>query len=81
MIISYDLAWKMKESLDVFKVAIADEAHYLKNTDNKRSSVLVPYLSKRKRIILLTGTPAFARPRELYNLITIIRPDIYTDFK
>ena len=35
----------------------------------------------RKRIFLLTGTPALAKPRELYNLASIIRPDIYINLK
>jgi len=62
-IISYDMAWKMKEQLELFKVAIADEAHYLKNTGSKRSDFLCPFLTSRKRVILLSGTPALARPR------------------
>jgi len=49
--------------LDSFKAVIADEAHYLKNTGNKRSDILTPFLSSRKRVILLTGTPALAKPR------------------
>lgn len=67
--------------LDNFRTVIADEAHYLKNSGNKRSDILTPFLSSRKRVILLTGTPAFARPREIYNLISIIRPDIFVNFK
>lgn len=81
MIVSYDLAWKIKDMLDIFKAVIADEAHYLKNTGNKRSDNLMPYLSSRKRIILLTGTPALAKPREIYNLISIVRPDVFINFK
>ena len=34
-----------------------------------------------RRIILLTGTPAFARPREIFNLVSIIRPDLFGVFK
>ena len=37
LIISYDLAWKMKEVFDHVKIVIADEAHYLKNSDAKRT--------------------------------------------
>ena len=81
LIISYDLAWKMKEMLEPFRIVIADEAHYLKNSGNKRSDNLVPFLSTRKRIILLSGTPALAKPKELYNLLSIIRPDIFINFK
>jgi SWI/SNF-related matrix-associated actin-dependent regulator 1 of chromatin subfamily A len=63
MIVSYDLAWRMKDMFDNVRVVIVDEAHYLKGQDSKRSQVLVPFLSTRKRVVLLTGTPAFARPK------------------
>jgi len=66
--------------LDNYKVAIADEAHYLKNEQAKRSEFLVPYLSSRKRVILLTGTPALAKPKEIFNLISIVRPDVFVNF-
>ena len=32
---------------------------------------------KRKRIFLLTGTPALAKHKELFNLLKILRPDIF----
>jgi SWI/SNF-related matrix-associated actin-dependent regulator 1 of chromatin subfamily A len=67
--------------LEDIKVVIADEAHYLKNSGNKRSDHLMPYLSSRRRIVLLTGTPALAKPREIYNLISIVRPDVFYNFK
>lgn len=63
LIISYELAWKFKEIWADFKMAIVDEAHYLKNSGCKRTDILLPELAKKKRVILLTGTPAFARPR------------------
>lgn len=63
------------------KVAIADEAHYLKNSDAKRTKALTPILCRCKHIILLTGTPALARPRELFSLISIIRPDVFNYFR
>lgn len=67
--------------LESFQIVVADEAHYLKNTGNKRTDTLMPFLSTRKRVILLSGTPALAKPREIYNLLSIVRPDIFTNFK
>ena len=83
LIISYDLASKMSDALDDYKfnMAIVDEAHYLKNGEAKRTENLVPIIRKCKRCILLTGTPAFAKPKELYNLMHILRPEIFTNFK
>ena len=34
-----------------------------------------------KRVLLLSGTPILARPNELYNLVRILRPDIFFSFK
>ena len=76
------MAGKMWEKLDKlnFAIIILDEAHYLKNPQAKRSENLVPICKKSKRVIIQTGTPAFARPRELFNIVAMIRPDIFDDF-
>ncbi len=34
-----------------------------------------------KHVILCTGTPAMARPKELFPLIQIIRPDVFKFFR
>jgi len=43
---SYDLAKNVQQILEtkVFKIAIADEAHYLKTRDAKRTKILSPLL-------------------------------------
>ena len=33
-----------------------------------------------KRLILLSDTPMLARPSELFNLVKMLRPDIFTEF-
>ncbi|EGR31523.1 hypothetical protein IMG5_107420 [Ichthyophthirius multifiliis] len=77
VIISYELCKQYNNYLKTFKIAIADEAHYLKNYQAQRSQLLIPILQNMHHIILLTGTPALAKPKELYNLLSIIRPDIF----
>lgn len=57
-----------------FQVVIADEAHMLKNRKAKRTRAVVPALKAAKRAILLTGTPALARPEELYVLLSALHP-------
>lgn len=84
LIISYDLGARMSEQIQAygkFEMAIADEAYYLKNSDAKRTEQIVPILQSCKRVILLAGTPALARPKEIFNLLHILRPDIFRDFK
>lgn len=83
IIISYDLCTKLHEELAAkkFGVAIADEAHYLKNSQAKRTEYISPLLQDIKHVLLLTGTPALAKPRELFSLLHILRPDIFRYFK
>jgi SWI/SNF-related matrix-associated actin-dependent regulator 1 of chromatin subfamily A len=81
VIFSYEVAAKSIEMLGRFTVVIADEAHYLKNSSAKRTLNLVPFLMSRKRVFLLSGTPALAKPREVFNLIQIARPDIFQSLK
>lgn len=78
----YDLAKRNADAILVqnFQVAIADECHYLKNFQAQRTKVLTPLLQRCKHVVLLSGTPAISRPKELFNLLSIIRPDIFFDF-
>ena len=80
---SYHMATNLEVYLNskYFKVAIADESHYLKNYSAKRTKCLVPFLQKAKRVILLSGTPVVSRPAELYTQLSAIRPDIFNNFK
>ena len=48
-----------------FQVVIVDESHYMKNAKAARSKLLIPFIQNAKRAILLTGTPALARPSEV----------------
>jgi SWI/SNF-related matrix-associated actin-dependent regulator 1 of chromatin subfamily A len=79
---SYELASKRAQDLEDlnFQICIADEAHYLKSRDAKRTKKLMPILSKAKRCILLTGTPILSHPVELYNLLKVLRPEVMTSF-
>ena len=77
IISSYEITSKLTDELTFCQSVICDEAHYLKNPDTSRCKFLVPFLTKKKRVFLLTGTPALAKPRELFNLLNILRPDIF----
>ena len=81
-IFSYDLASKRSNEIEKrsFACPIADEAHYLKSRDAKRSQVLIPILMKSKRTILISGTPILSKPVELYNLMKAVRPDLIPSF-
>ncbi|XP_071937667.1 uncharacterized protein [Coffea arabica] len=67
-IISYDIVPKFQDVLmaSEFKVVIADESHFLKNGQAKRTNATVPILQKAQFVMLLSGTPALSRPIELF---------------
>lgn len=48
-----------------FGVIIVDESHFLKNPKAVRTKTLIPLLTKAKRVLMLSGTPALARPAEV----------------
>ena len=81
-IMSYDLTVKLEDKINEknFKFIIADEAHYLKSPDAKRTKCLMPIIKKSKRVILITGTPILAKPVELFPLLNMLRPDLFKNF-
>uniref|UniRef100_A0A1D1Y6V2 Zinc finger Ran-binding domain-containing protein 3 n=2 Tax=Anthurium amnicola TaxID=1678845 RepID=A0A1D1Y6V2_9ARAE len=78
-IISYDAVQKLHDVLmeSEFKVVIADESHFLKNGQAKRTNASVPILQKAQYAILLSGTPALSRPIELFKQLQALYPDVY----
>ena len=60
-----------------YRCVIADESHYLKNQTTKRSMAVLPLLQKAKHAILLSGTPATSRPKELWPQLCAVRPDLF----
>ncbi|KAG8375916.1 hypothetical protein BUALT_Bualt09G0008800 [Buddleja alternifolia] len=78
-IISYDTVPKLQDILlaSDFKVVIADESHFLKNAQAKRTNASLPILQKAQYVILLSGTPALSRPIELFKQLEALYPDVY----
>lgn len=76
VIASYGLAPKMvqdgKITPGMFQSAIVDESHMLKNKNSIRTKCLLPVLKAARRCVLLSGTPAFARPMELWPQMSIL---------
>ncbi|ANM58864.1 unnamed protein product [Arabidopsis thaliana] len=78
-IVSYDVVTKLDKLLMAldFKVVIADESHFLKNGQAKRTSACLPVIKKAQYAILLSGTPALSRPIELFKQLEALYPDVY----
>ncbi|XP_057292438.1 SWI/SNF-related matrix-associated actin-dependent regulator of chromatin subfamily A-like protein 1 isoform X2 [Hydractinia symbiolongicarpus] len=81
-IISYDMASKLADVIASkrFKVIIADESHLLKNRNAIRTKNIVPIIQKSKRAILLSGTPALSRPKELYTQIAALYKFLFPNY-
>ncbi|XP_073305866.1 uncharacterized protein [Primulina huaijiensis] len=78
-IISYDIVPKLQDILlaSKFQVVIADESHFLKNAQAKRTCASLPILKRAQYTILLSGTPAMSRPIELFKQLEALYPDVY----
>ncbi|WCJ28566.1 SWI/SNF-related matrix-associated actin-dependent regulator of chromatin subfamily A-like protein 1 [Euphorbia peplus] len=78
-IISYDVVPKLQNVLTEtdFKVVIADESHFMKNAQAKRTTASLPVIKKAQYAILLSGTPALSRPIELFKQLEALYPDVY----
>jgi SWI/SNF-related matrix-associated actin-dependent regulator 1 of chromatin subfamily A len=76
VICSYGLAPSMIKNKRIFpgqfKCVIVDESHMLKNKKSQRTQRLLPVLQATSRCVLLSGTPAFARPMELWPQLLIL---------
>jgi len=66
-----------------FKCVIADESHNIKEKTSQRCKLAIPLLLDARRLLLLSGTPALARPVELWAQLHCIDKDLfgsYTNF-
>jgi SWI/SNF-related matrix-associated actin-dependent regulator 1 of chromatin subfamily A len=72
-IISYSELVKLEEELERYPVVIADEAHYLKNLDAKRTKAFHNYIMKKAPdyMMLLSGTPIKNRIPEIFSLLQL----------
>jgi len=66
-----------------FKMVVVDESHMMKNRGANRTRELMQIIKDCKRVVLLSGTPALARPLELYMQVEAVSPGLlssYTEF-
>lgn len=61
-------------------LVIADECHMAKSRTAKRSKALRSLCKGVPCVLALSGTPLVNRPAELYNVLNILRPELYPSF-
>ena len=71
----YEEVPKVLSQLKTSALLIVDEAHYLKNTTTERFRNIFPIVQTdfQKRILLLTGTPIYSYPIDLFALLALCR--------
>ena len=75
-----DIAIDNDESHCLFQCVIADESHNLKQKNSQRSQLALPILQQAQRLLLLSGTPALARPVELWLQAHALAPDLFGNY-
>lgn len=81
LIINYDILDKWMERIlaeGPINLLVADEAHYLKNPNTKRSKLFYGIAADRR--IYCSGTPIVNRPRELFPLVHSLDPEQFPRF-
>lgn len=79
VIINYERLGKWESELArEWDLLIADECHYVKNREAKRTKRL--FELKASRMLFLTGTPIQNRPIELHPIAGHLDPDTFGDF-
>lgn len=63
-----------------FKCVIVDESHNLKEKNSQRCKLAMPLLKGAKRLVLLSGTPALARPVELWTQLHCLNADAFGSY-
>jgi len=78
-IINYDILFDWVSILKQknFQIIITDEAHYYKNNNTKRTKAIKILAKNTSHFIALTGTPITSRPIEFYNLLKILKPNLF----
>lgn len=63
-----------------FRCIIADESHNLKEKKSQRCALAMPILQNAARLLLLSGTPALARPVELWAQLNCLDQNLFGEF-
>lgn len=81
-IVNYDvLQYRMDELQNLeARCIIADEGHYLTNRSAKRTKCTKSLVKKAERAYVLSGTPLTNKPADLWPVLNMLRPDIFTSF-
>lgn len=80
VVTSYPLMSRFADALLThnFRTIILDESHNVKNYNTKKTRATQTLCEGARRVILLSGTAALSRPKELYTQLALIDPNFAT---
>ena len=64
-----------------FKVVVLDESHYIKSQTALRTKMISPIIKSSTYCALLSGTPALAKPVELFPQVCNLRPELFSNWR
>lgn len=79
VICNYDILYDWHKQLKKipFEIIIADECHYFKNNDAKRTKAVKALKRNVPNMIALSGTPIETSPIDIYNASNMLNPDLF----
>lgn len=64
-----------------FDLMIVDEAHVMSSTTSQRAKILIDIANSIKKVWLLTGTPITSRPINFFNLLSVVKSPIASNWQ
>jgi SWI/SNF-related matrix-associated actin-dependent regulator 1 of chromatin subfamily A len=82
VIINYDVlaSWLPFLVLRAFKTLVLDECHYAKNRSAKRTRACKQLARRIPYFLGLSGTPVTASPVDFFPVLSMVRPDLFSNF-
>lgn len=81
IIAHYDILQWWQSNLIEIGTLVFDESHLLSNKGSNRASATHLLASAAKRVIMLTGTPVWNRPKGLYTMLSVLNPGAWGSYK
>ena len=65
---------------DFVRTVIVDESHYIKNPKAKRTDEVRIAAKYAQTVLCLDGTPILNRPKDLFPVLNMLKPSLYSNF-
>ena len=82
VLMNWDALTQLRELLSAsfWTIVIGDESHLVKNRKAKRSEAMKVLCHNAENVWLLTGTPLEKSPADMWMLLHVLYPDVFTSY-